>query len=349
MATANLAELVSVALNKFINDDGDAFDQVFNKQPFVQYLMQKDELDGEGSLKRVRFEDGGLEIEHMLEYEEGGVIQFYDGLDVITFSPQDTLTNTAWDWKFLVGTLTIENTKLLRIQNNTKKLADYIMTKLRNVKKGVIKKCGTAFFAITPAAKDFDSIPWIIQYDPTATKTVGGVPQGTKSWWRNQTQESSATTYGTMLDEIETMVNDCAYYAGGDSPDLMMMGQTAYEYLQRWFRKNATYYPTNKHLSAIMNIDVPMVQGMTVLWDRGVPDAYTGSGTTYDSIYLINTDYIRFTAHKDRNFTAGERESLLAAQGIDGFGIPIWTMGNLTCSNRNKQGVIGKVIKTMTA
>jgi hypothetical protein len=55
-------------------------------------------------------------------------------------------------------------------------------------------------------------------------------------------------------------------------------------------------------------------------------------------MYLLNTDYIFFRPHKERNFVpiGGERQSINQDAIVKLYG---WS-GNLTCSNSFLQGVL---------
>jgi hypothetical protein len=316
---ASVSDVAVVALSKYLSDNGDAFDNTYDAVPYIQYLMMKDTLDPDGDLKRVDKQDGGEYIRHQLEVEEGGTVTFYDGLDVITFAPNKTLDETQWNWRHCVATMALLNTDLYKIVNNEKYLANYITTKTRGLKKNFRKTVNTNLLAYTPAANAFDSLPSIIVKDPTAAATVGGIAQATNAFWRNQVAQSAATTWIGVIQEIKRGARKAAYNSQADRPDLCLVGETVYEYIDFWLLNKATMHPTDEHMSGLLGYDVPKLAGMTVMYDTGLPDMFDNSGT-YDSIMLLNTDYIKFTCHSRRAFKMGEKENLLGAKGLDGVG-----------------------------
>ena len=92
---------------------------------------------------------------------------------------------------------------------------------------------------------------------------------------------------------------------------------------------------------------------MTVVMDEKVPDV---SGnlvvtTTKGSGFFINSKFFKLRYHPSRNFEMLKDENgKTFAKPINGdsrVGHIGW-MGNLTCNNRRKQGVIGNIARTLT-
>ena len=64
----------------------------------------------------------------------------------------------------------------------------------------------------------------------------------------------------------------------------------------------------------------------------------TGTGIPAKTLYFLNTKYLRFRSHKDRNFTliGDTRTSVNQDASVQVLG---WA-GNLTCSGAQFQGVM---------
>ena len=342
-------ELISAVFNDVINDDGYPFDNIFTKTPLVNYLLAKDSMDG-GTLSangRVRTYPGGPKIEVILEYGEGDSLQFYDGWDVITFTPQETIMSAFYRPTSAVGKLILLNNDIIDAEGDRKKVANLVKSKLRNMNKTVVKGLNTALLATSPGAKDIFSIPTFVKVDPTTSVEVGEINQLTYSWWRNQTFTSSATTWLALMREIRHARNTLGYNQGGDVPDMLLVDQTVFEYIIAYADSKGTHTFINDQISKLMNMEVKNVEGMSVLWDTAVPE----SDSTHSAAYLLNTDYLQFQMHEKRKFKISDPITPIPTG--DGFqDATAWTVnlrGQLTCSNRNKQGVLHTISQSITS
>lgn len=348
MATARDIEIIAATLSKVLNDDGYAFDNIFSKVPVVNYLIAKDAKDSKtlGTNNRVRKLDGGLDIEIPLEYVVGNSMQFFDGLDVISFSLKETMTNAKYDWKHAVQTLLLDNKDILKCQGESRKIANYVGSKLRNVNRSMAATINTSLLATSPASKDIHSIPQIVAKTPTSG-TIGGIDRSASanSWWRNKTKSSSATTYEMLIKEIDNLRNTIAYNMAGDKPDLALTDQIVYEYIIAYKRAKGTHTFIDEEMSKLLDIDVTKIGGMSMIWDTGVPilDA------TKSTFYLLNSDYLQFCIHQDRQFKLEGPEKLTFSQGQDATAWAIFLMGNLTTSNSSKQGVLYNIAQNITS
>jgi len=352
---ANDTEQISTVLNNYFTDDGDAFDNIYNKHAFMRYLFEKD-LEGNGEFQRVNKSSGGKQIEHPLEIAEGGITATYDGLDEIQFGTVDTMSNTQWEWKNLVSTLTLDKKKIIERKGQASILADYVATKLKNVQKSIRSETSRLLFATTVGAKDFDSIPTIVVKDPTASATVGGINGNTAAtaYWRNRTQDSgtaiggnAVTTYEDLIKAMTSLALTQGQNAADDMPDLALTDQIVYEYILFWFQAKGQFFFTDNQMSKAVGFEVPIVRGMNVVTDVLVPDM-KDSGAATSSVFQLNTEYLRFTVEEERQFTVEGKLDLMH-RGQDAWGWPIMLRGNFTCSNRDKQGLLWGIPRTLAS
>ena len=54
-------------------------------------------------------------------------------------------------------------------------------------------------------------------------------------------------------------------------------------------------------------------------------------------MYFVNTDYLHLCVHTDRNFKVGDSRKV---ENADYTVTPVWMAGQLTMSNRARQGVL---------
>lgn len=351
MATARDTEIISAVMSKVLNDDGYPFDNIFTKVPVINYLVARDSKDGAtlGANNRVRKLDGGQDIEIPLEYAVGQSMQFFSGLDSITFTANETITNAKYDWKHAVQTLLIDNKDILKCKGEARKITNLVGSKIRNMNKSMATSLNTAILALSPGSNDIHSMPELVQYDPTASDTIGGINQSTasNSWWRNKIKNSSATTWELLITEIDNLRNTMASNMAGDAPDLFLTNQTIYEMLVRYMRSKGVHTFRNDEMSNVLGIDVNKARGMNMIWDTNV--AEPASEASHSAGYLLNTDYIQFCMHQDRQFALEGPEKMTFSQGQDASAWVVFLMGNLTCSNRSKQGVIFSIDDSLAA
>jgi hypothetical protein len=201
-------------------------------------------------------------------------------------------------------------------------------------------------------------LPAIVYYG--AGNTVGGVSSATYTWWRNHYKESSASTYSAFMYELESMYNTCALGTGG-APNLMLMDQTTYQQFIH------AYFSVYKAHPDALDQSYPFVakrflQAKVVMDDK-IPDAYSNaagtavggvvdpSTVTYGTCYYLNTKFFKVRYHPERDWELLKDENgKTFAKPINGdsrVGHISW-MGNVTCNNRRKQGVLGKIARTFT-
>ena len=175
-----------------------------------------------------------------------------------------------------------------------------------------------------------------ISTSPTSG-TYGGINRATWSFWRNVAFD--ATTDGgaaATSANIQSYMNRVAVQLvrGTDRPDLIVADNNYYrlylESLQAIQRIGSTDsggagFTSLKYFGAGFNCDVFL--------DGGI-----GGSAPANRMYFINTKYLKFRPHRDRNFTAigGDRQSVNQDAIVRLMG---WA-GALTCSGAQFQGIL---------
>lgn len=349
MATARDIQIIAAVMSKVINQDGYAYDQIFGRVPLIKYLMIQDakKINRLRMNKRVRKLDGGRDIEIPVEYVAGGTTASFTGLDPITFTPQEILTNVKYDWKNVVTTGVLDKKDILKASGSEKNIASLVDTHLNNWMKSMATDMNTQLLAASPGANDFHSIPQLFPDDPTAATTIGGVLQSSavNAWWRNRYQDSAATTFVLLMAEISHMRNHIAGNIAGDKPNLLLTDQYIYETLEYYVASKGVHSFKNDEMSTLLDLDVGKIKGMDIIWDA-VIESTVGSKSR---AYLLNTDYLQVCVHQGRQFELSKEIDMMVATQQDAVGWTIMLMGNLTTSNRNKQGVIFDIAQNIVA
>ena len=148
------------------------------------------------------------------------------------------------------------------------------------------------------------------------------------------------------------MYNYCAKGSGG-GPDIVLMDQLSFE----------TYESAVDVRSRIQNtklgeigFDTLKLKGADVAWDEVVPDINgDASGTPYEydsasfakgSAFFINTDFMKLTIDKQTDFVS---TPFIEPENQTAKTAKVLFMGQLTCDNLRKVGVVHEISQGVVA
>lgn len=299
--------------------------------------------------------DGGLFLAEDLMYALAPV-DSYDSYDELTLAPTNGITQAQFPWAQASAPILISGKER---KQNKHRIVDLISAKIEQAEMGIREFWGKAFLQgslagagaslTTPYVSAANGsqfvlpLPLLIHYTPTASVEIGGINQSTNAWWRNHSLSSSATTKEGLLLEIMTMYNNCSKKAGGP-PRLGLCDQTTWELI------NIAYYDKYRaRMEPVGDYPFPAVKfwDMKLVWDEFVPDVHSNTvdTSTYGTLFFINTKFMKCAYESETNFVVTNMERV-PNQDVDYKHI-LW-MGGVTCSNRRKLGVIGKIARTLT-
>lgn len=286
----------------------------------------------------------------------------YDGDDELPSTPTDGITKAVYEWRQLAVPVRYN---MKEVKQNKNRLVDLVMSKIKQGKMGMQEGFSVAMWQGAAAdggsllnprtsavngSSNIEPIGKLIQYDPTASLDVGNINQNTNTWWRNKTKTSSATTYDLFLNELNNIFNSTALGTGG-KPKLVVMDQTTYElFTFALYQRYRATQPTDTNYP----FENTIYKGAHVTMDERVPDVATPGVTaaTKGTTYFINTEFFELTYEEDSDFDflkdEGGKIFQKPTNGDSRLGHFAW-MGNLDCSNRRKQGVLGNIARTLTA
>jgi hypothetical protein len=185
--------------------------------------------------------------------------------------------------------------------------------------------------------------------DTPTTGTYGGISRVTWAFWRSGSY-SGATDGGAAVSSanIQTYMTTVALarVRGTNKPDLWVADSTYFalyvnslQAIQRISSESGSAtagagFPSLKFYGGGMAADVVMGSGV----NGAVNTAGTSGGATSAHMWALNTDYIFFRPHRDRNFVAigGERQSVNQDAIVKLIG---WA-GNMTSSGPQFSSVL---------
>ena len=261
----------------------------------------------------------------------------YSGYDVIDITPNSPISAAQYDVKQYAAAVSVSGLEML--QNAGKeRIIDLVEGRIMVAEANIQDRVSVGIYSngTGNGGKDITGLAAAVATAPTSG-TYGGINRATWSFWQNKsfgavTNGGSAATSAN----IQSYMNRLALQLvrGTDSADLIVADNNYYrlylESLQAIQRvqseemagagfSSLKYYGTGKTADVVL--------------DGGI-----GGSMTTNQMYFLNTKYIFFRPHADRNFVpiGGDRMSV----NQDAVTKLIGWAGNLTCSGAQFQGVL---------
>lgn len=322
MASPNLSEIITTTLR---NRTGKLADNVSKNNAILYRLKQRG---------RNKPASGGRTLVQELAYQENGSFMWYSGYDPLDISAQDVISAAEFDWKQAAVAVTISG--LEQLQNSGKeKILDLLESRIDIAEKTMQNKISLACYAdgTGNGGKEIGGLQLLVA-DAPGSGTVGGINRLTWSFWRNLARDSSvagvALSSTTIQSEMGIMYSQLV--RGTDRPDLIITDNN--NWLLYLASLQAIQRITNDNLGQAGFTNLKYMDADVVL-DGGV-----GGNCPADHMYFLNSDYIYYRPHSDRNMVVmgGERMNTNQDAVVKLIG---WA-GNMTVSNASLQGVLQK-------
>jgi len=261
----------------------------------------------------------------------------YSGYDVIDITPNSPISAAQFDVKQYAAAVSVSGLEML--QNAGKeRIIDLVEGRIMVAEANMMDRISAGVYSngTGNGGKDINGLAAAVAVAP-ASGTYGNIVRGTWAFWRNAsfgavTNGGSAATSAN----IQSYMNRLALQLvrGTDSADLIVADNNYYRlYLES--------------LQAIQRIasDDMAAAGFSSLKYYGtgkaadvVLDGGIGGSIATNTMYMLNTKYVFFRPHADRNFVpiGGDRTSINQDAVVKLIGFA----GNLTCSGAQFQGVL---------
>lgn len=320
MASPNLDEITTTTLR---NRTGKLADNVTENNALLKRLKMR------GNVKPV---SGGRTIVQELEYAENGTFKRYSGYETLNINPSDVFT--AAEFNYAQAAVAVSMSGLEQLQNSGKEaIIDLLGSRIKNAEKTMMNNIAADCYSDGTAdgGKQIGGLQLLIDSTP-ATGTVGGINAATWSFWQNIANTGTTATAANIQGLMNTVALQLV--RGTDYADLIIADTNKYG-----------FYLSS--LQAIQRItsDQDAGSGFTSLKYFGagnaadvVLDGGVGGACPTNSMFFINTNYLHFRPHVDRNFVPIGPERYATNQ--DAMVKIIGFAGNMTVSNRRLQGVL---------
>jgi len=316
MASPNLSEIVTTTLNNYSRQIAD---NVTNHNALLR------RIDRNGNRRTAA---GGVKILQELDYAENSTFQWYDGYQQLDVSASDVLTAAEFEWKQANANVVISGREQMQNADSRERIHNLLRSRIRNAERTMRNNIATALYADGTgfSGKEIGGLQLLVADDPS-TGTVGGIDRSSNTFWRNQTYDFSDNSTTGSSSTIQEAMNDLWLQTirGTDKPDLILADTNYFKFYWASLQSNQRFTNTDEADAGFMNVKF---MDADVIYDDQCPT---------NRMYFLNTDFIFFRPHSQRNFVSlPDRMSV----NQDAIVAPMVWMGNMTLSNASLQGVI---------
>jgi hypothetical protein len=261
----------------------------------------------------------------------------YSGYEVLNIAPNSPISAAQFAITQYAAAVTLSGLEML--QNSGKEqIIDLLEGRIRVAEAQLMNRIdGDIYLDGTGnGGKNITGLAAAVPDAPTSG-TYGGIDRATWTFW--QSQKYSGTTNGGAAVSAANITQYMTALAiqlvrGNDKADLLVADNTYYslyvnslQAIQRVTSENeaGAGFASLKFYGGGTSADVVLGGGI-------------GSHATANHMWFLNTKYISFRPHKDRNFVpiGGERQAVNQDAIVKLIGVA----GNLTCSGAQYQGVL---------
>jgi hypothetical protein len=311
-----VSELMATTLD---SRNAEIADNATKNNALLAYLQKRD---------RVKTVSGGDQILEQLSYQDNTNACFYSGFDLLPIEAQDVFTAARFPWKQAAVAVVISGRE--RMQNSGREaLLDLLEERIGNAEGSLANLISAGIYSDGTGygGNQITGLDAAVPLDPT-TGTYGGIDRASWSFWRPVLQDAAgATSVATIQTEMTSLFAQLV--RGSDKPNLIVFDSnlwTMYNNSLQAIQRFTDADEANLGFSTVKFMNTPVVL------DGGIGGYAPTSGG-----FFLNTKYLKWRPHKDRNFVTLDPESR-SAVNQDASAKILGFMGNLTCSNQSLQG-----------
>jgi hypothetical protein len=320
MAFPNVSDIVATTIQ---NRSRQIADNVTKNNAILSRLNQR------GNVKTI---SGGNVIFEELSFAENANGGFYSGYDLLPVAAQDVISAAEFQIKQYAVPVVMSGLEML--QNSGKEqFIDLLEGRLNVAESTMMNQLSQSIYSdgTGSGGKEVTGLNAAVPSDPT-TGTYGGINRATWSFWRSKLYDFSTSTGGNATAaNIQAGMNNlwAQTTRGADRVDLIVM-DTNY-----WSLYMASLQAQQRFTSPETgNLGFPSIKFMDadVVLDGGI-----GGFCPANTGFFLNTKFIKWRPHKDRNMVPLSPNRRYAINQDAEVQILAWA-GNLTASGAQFQG-----------
>lgn len=275
--------------------------------------------------------DGGRTIVEELAYAENSTYKRYSGYQTLDIAASDQFTGAEFEIKQAAVAVVMSGLEELQNSGSGRSI-DLLGSRIKNAERTFMNNLSADLYSdgTADSGKQIGGLQSVVA--DAGTGTVGGINSSTWTFWKNQffdfSDEGVTPSNGTIQSAMNSLWLNCK--RNRDQTDLIVADDLYFRYY--W-----------ESLQAIQRIGSDSLgqagfQSLKFMGADVVPDGGLGGDAPASHMYFLNTDFLHWRPHSDRNMVPLNPDRYATNQ--DAFTRLIAWAGNLTCSNRSLQGVI---------
>lgn len=332
-ANSSISDIIATTIE---NRSGELADNVTNNNALLRELKKKG---------NVRPFSGGRVIYEEIMYNDSSTTNAnsYSGYEVLNIAPNSPISSAQFSISQYAAAVTMSGLEML--QNAGKEQIIDLMEGRIKVAEGQLMNriAGDLYGDGTGnSGKNLTGLAAAVADTPTSG-TYGGIDRATWSFWRNQFY-SGATDGGAAVSaaNIQTYMTTLALRCvrGPNKPDLIIADSNYFAFYVQSLQ--AMQRLTSQEDAGAGFASLSFYGGGTnakVVLDGGIGSStYNNGSGNANHMWFLNTDFLFFRPHSDRNFVpiGGERQAVNQDAVVKLIG---WA-GNLTSSGPQFCGVL---------
>ena len=322
--SATMTELVTTTLR---NRSGELADNVTKNNALLKKLR------GKGRVKPV---SGGRTIVQEIAFAENGTFKRYSGYETVNIAPSETFTAAEYNYAQAAVAVSISGLEML-MNSGGEAILDLLEERINNAVATLTNNIALDCYSDGTAdgGRQIGGLQLLIASNPS-TGIIGGIDRSTTvgTFFRNQ-KFSGVTDGGAAVAaaNIQGYMNSLflKQVRGADQPDLIVADNNYYNFY--WQSLQAIQRFGTDNTDASIGFNSLKYKGADVVYDGGI-----GGGAPSNRMYFLNTNYLFFRPHRDRNFVpiGDDRQSVNQDAMVKLIGFA----GNMTMNNASLQGVL---------
>lgn len=321
--SSTLTEIVTTTLR---DRTGEAADNITLNNALLFRLKRKN---------KVRPVSGGRTIVQELEYAQNGTYKRYSGYEALNISPSDVYTGAEFNYAQAAVAISISGLEMLQ-NSGRAAVIDLLEGRILNGEKTLVNNVALDCYSNGTAdgGRQIGGLQLLVATTPT--NTVGGINAGSSvgTFWQNtafsaSSNGGSAATAANIQDYMNRVW--VQQVRGADAPDLIVADNNYWRF----------YLESLQSIQRISSDEMAQAGFTSLKYMQAdvVLDGGVGGGAPTNSMFFLNTDYIYFRPHEDRNFAPFGEDRFAVNQ--DAMVRLIGFAGNMTVANRRLQAVLG--------
>lgn len=341
MAFAN-STITDVIATTIQNRSGKLADNVTNNNAILRKLKAKG---------NVRPFGGGNVILEEIMYTDSSTINAnsYSGYELINISPNSPISAAQFSIAQYAGAVTMSGLEMLQ-NAGEQAIIDLLEGRIKVAEGQLMNRIDYDIYQDGTGNSGKNLTGLAAAVTTAGTGTYGGIARASWAFWANQyyrgvTDGGAAVSSANIQQYMTTLA--LRSVRGNNRPDLWVADNTYFGFyvnsLQAIQRissdtgegtAGAGFGPNLKFYGGGMDADVVLGGGIS----GAISSTQSTSGATASTMYALNTDYIFFRPHRDRNFVpiGGERQAVNQDAIVKLIG---WA-GNMTSSGPQFCGVL---------